>query len=79
MAPGHDPLGTQWAPAAAFKKSLGLIAMISNEPMKGGADSKPLTRNRVRQEQGGGDRSRPATAEIKRLRRGEPATPADFT
>jgi hypothetical protein len=38
MAAGaHETVGTQWTPDAAFKRSRGLIAMICNEPMKGGA------------------------------------------
>ncbi len=42
-APPNQPLGTEWVPDGTFKRSRGLIAIISNEHMHGGTNINDST------------------------------------
>jgi hypothetical protein len=49
-APPNSPIGTEWVPDGTFKRSRGLIAMIVNDAMIGGANfnAKTVTANSLR-------------------------------
>jgi len=74
--PPHTALGSNWVPTGTFKPSRGLIAMIINETMDGGTNlnDHTITANNVASETAlSASYVADANANIKRLRRDEPA------